>query len=1027
MSREMQDIFDSGEITDLKIGGTAANDSVATIGDLERPYSTIAVAQVGGDFNTIQAAIDFAVTEYPARSLNSPVVITVAPGEYREQIHSYSDIVIQSLAAAYDPVQGQAKATIINVGDAPGNYPLRTEIGDVYYMIGISIYTDTVDGVLGRLPEGTFKNCSTRYGHFIENDLEFTHSQFKDCKFNNNTYGGFYVVSAVATSGNNIKLDRCILKGTPTFLSTHPDPSHFGFIFTQWSEVQGSLHIAGDWGIQGFQLRINKVATRNIFDTSWEVKFEGGYMVNGIHFISAPSDLYLGGIAFESIADNQIPVGETDITADVTVTGNISGNIMHNGLPAEVHMDNPDKFVGTSQRDGYISVKAALDSITDNDADHRYTIQVSAGVYVEDNPIQGKEYVNLKAIGDLQTTRIEALNPTNDLLAMVDLFTIEGFTLWGVTGAAKYAVTQTVAGISSITRCLFGDCTNGVLLNNAGAVMAINDCSVYSPVATTVRGVYCRAGALTINTLSASLGNITKLLEVTGVDSVAVANNVNTSLSTVTTGISIRDLAQADINSAKLSNLGTAIEAEGGAHVHISGFRVSDVAADGIRVNDIGSDTVVSVESSIIEGSVGYDVNLLSATSLIVGTLTASLNNMNTTPGNRSYIVILDLEEEDEGLTILGEFHVGSPESPTESVFGEGDSYTRGLLAYTWDGTAYVDISTSVRSPSSSPFTFPNTTIGTAIYLASDLIVNSLVDFHKFFGIKLAALTAQIGGEVVAEYYNGSSWVEFSHMISESSGSYYRKADNLFTVTPGSYQLRFNPAIDADWTKTDAPSIGDEDRYWMRFRITSSPSTLPVFEQFKLHSSRHEINADGFGEDMGFARSIVGISVPWSVFQDAAAKLGNQDLYVSDNSFAGMANNVFTIAGESIGTIMTMPPWVDTSAPLVLVVKVVCDVSGTLQLKSTINSSVDGDTIAYATPGSVVGEVSDTVSQSVVADEQITYAFQMDISDKGLQGSGLTPETLWINLEADVIPGGASIFGMVFDVAFLSWRSGSHI
>jgi hypothetical protein len=134
------------------------------------------------------------------------------------------------------------------VGNTTGTYPLRTDPGDVYYMIGMSIYTDTVDGILGKLPEGTFKNCSTRYGHFVENP-EFTHSQFKDCKFNDNTYGGFNIISAVAISGSNIKLDRCILKGVPTFLSTHPGVSDFGFISTKWSTVEGSWNVGGDWGI----------------------------------------------------------------------------------------------------------------------------------------------------------------------------------------------------------------------------------------------------------------------------------------------------------------------------------------------------------------------------------------------------------------------------------------------------------------------------------------------------------------------------------------------------------------------------------------------------------------------------------------------------------------------------------------------------------------------------------------------------------------------------------------------------------
>lgn len=42
MSREMQDIFDSGEVTDLKVNGTAADDSVAKIEDLDTHEADLA-------------------------------------------------------------------------------------------------------------------------------------------------------------------------------------------------------------------------------------------------------------------------------------------------------------------------------------------------------------------------------------------------------------------------------------------------------------------------------------------------------------------------------------------------------------------------------------------------------------------------------------------------------------------------------------------------------------------------------------------------------------------------------------------------------------------------------------------------------------------------------------------------------------------------------------------------------------------------------------------------------------------------
>jgi len=995
----------------------------------------ITVAKTGGQFNTIQGAIDFAVTEYPDRSYNDQVIITVFSGEYREQIHSYQHIIIQSSAAAYDPIHGQSKAAIINVGDTPGNYIFRTDPGDVYYMVGMSFVLDVQDNVMGRLPEGTFKNCSSWNGHFIENP-ENTNTQLKDCKFGNNTYGGFNIVGAVSTSISSISMDNCLMFGKPTFKSTHPNSSHYGFISTRWSEVKGYLDIGGDWGIQCFQFRTSDgaVPNRNNFDTTSEVKFQGGHMVNGMHFMSTPSDLFLSNVSFESVEDNQIPDGETDVTSDVHIIGKIQGNIMHNGFPSEIHMDNPDKFVGIGQLDGYISLKAALDSITDSSVTKRYTIQISAGIYTEDNPLQGKEYVSTKAIGDYQTTRIVAANPNSNLFLMTNYFSLEGMALHGVdVGAAVY---MGVSGLSTISRCAIMECQRGVHVNHVEAYMQIDDMPLLTldPLFTIEDAIYVESGHVNIDKVFPLLdSSITTILNVIGTSgstplSVHVsAINIFSDSNNITNGIIVDNgayLTAKNCHFDRIISVGVKVQGND-TFVQLSNTEINNAIGDALYLPNDGTNVQLSLQSVSTKNISGLDLNIVNESCVVYGSAEMSLNNTYINNLADVYATIVDLEEDAEGFNILGELHVGTPEHPTESVFGEGDSYTRGLTVYTFNGAIYTDISTSVKSPSNSAFTFPNLNVGSAIYLASDLQVNSSGDYHKFFGIKMSVITSQIGGEIIAEYYNGTSWVEFNHMTAQSSGKYYRKADKLFTVDPGGYQVRFNPDMDIDWVKNNDPAFNGHDRYWIRFRITSSPSTLPVFEQFKLHSNRHEINADGFEEDMGTARPIIGISVPWSTFQDAATKLGNQDLYLSDNSYAGMAKNRFNANGQTIGTIITMPPWVDTSGDLRLVVSLLPNSSGTMQMSAILNSSIDGDDIYKATPGNTLGEIVSTVSKTVISGQQITYTFLMHIHDKGVQGDGITPDNLWINLVADSIPG--DVYGMTFDIGFLSWRRGSHI
>lgn len=672
----------------------------------------------------------------------------------------------------------------------------------------------------------------------------------------------------------------------------------------------------------------------------------------------------------------------------------------------------------------FTNLKDALDSITDNDSSHRYTIRVAPGIYEEDNPLQGKEYTTIKAMGDLQTTRITALNASQDLIIMSAYFTVEGLAFWGVTGTTNYAVNQSVAGLTSLTRCLFGDCSNGVLLAHASASMTIGDCGVFNPAETTLKGIYCTAGALNINTFIGSYGTITTLLEVTGVNSIVTANHIRSTLSTLATGISIKDLAQVDVNSAKLLNMATGIEVEDDIHVHIDGARIGDATVDGIRVNDVGTDASLTMHSTIVKRSANFDINVLSATALVEVAISSTLTNINIVQGASVYGTILDLEEDDEGLNVLGELHVGTPENPAESVFGEGDSYTRGLLAYTWDGSVYVDISVNVRSPSASSFTFPNTTVGTAIYVASDLTVGASPDYHQFFGLKMALSTAQIGGTIVGEYYNGSAWVEFSHMTSESGGTYYRKADELFLVDAGGYQIRFDPGMASDWAKSDNPSVDVNDRYWIRFRITSSPSTLPIFEQFKLHSNRHEINNDGFGEDMGKARAYRTLPISWNTFHDVGTAVGNQDLWLSTNCKAGFENNAMS-QGDSVGSVTSLPSWVDTSGHLRLQISGIPVTTGNYTLTAYINSSNTGDTVSTSDPTSTTGETSVSLLVACTAGQQAWWTFNLDIHDKGVEALLSDPESIWINIEATTTAG--VLYGLQFDLQFLSWRRGSHI
>jgi len=238
-------------------------------------------------------------------------------------------------------------------------------------------------------------------------------------------------------------------------------------------------------------------------------------------------------------------------------------------------------------------------------------------------------------------------------------------------------------------------------------------------------------------------------------------------------------------------------------------------------------------------------------------------------------------KEGDEGFHIIKECHVGCPEQGKESALGQGDSYTRGMLVYTWNGSTYTDVSDEAKSISGPTFG-AGTADGDAIYVSSDLQDNT--DYLQFYGIKADVTTALVEGtgRIAVERWNGTIWEEFGHMSCQSAPPILPFADKIFERT-GSEQVRFGLCMLEDWVKHDPISSGTP-RWWVRFRNEGAITTAPVFEQYKVHSSRFEVNSDGWLEYFGKARPLG--TLPWSIDDIKAwsSSPPNQDLYVLNST-----------------------------------------------------------------------------------------------------------------------------------------------
>jgi len=404
---------------------------------------------------------------------------------------------------------------------------------------------------------------------------------------------------------------------------------------------------------------------------------------------------------------------------------------------------------------------------------------------------------------------------------------------------------------------------------------------------------------------------------------------------------------------------------------------------------------------------------------------------------NNVQLQIVSDQEGDEAIVNIQEFHVGVAEKGYESVFGQGDSYTRGMLVYTYDGSDYVDVSEAARSASGSTFTYPNLLVNSAIYVSSDLTDTVTADYPLIQGIKASIQTALVpgSGEIVAEYYNGS-WVEFTHFSTQSSGLYYPFADLIFQRT-GSEQIRFQHSIIHDWVKNDDPGTLT-NRFWFRFRIaTAAITTAPVFEQFKLHTSRTELNADGWLEYFGNARAIG--KMPWEVgaFLRGSTNPGDQDVFLSKTLDFGGQNNKFTNnITARIAWKTTLPRACDTSCPIKFDGCVITSNTSAGNIRFTLRWGYhsDGGNVYLTTgaaPASAPNELSivDDYPAPAAAETIKWYSAELDISSLVARRENGFPDTIWVSIERDGSTDShtGDVTLVAVDASYTKWSDGGHI
>jgi len=726
----------------------------------------------------------------------------------------------------------------------------------------------------------------------------------------------------------------------------------------------------------------------------------------------------------DSADDTHTFIGSIISTGSIYISGSDNrlygtASYADNAISASYIAPYSQTITVAKQGGDFTSLKSAMDSITDNSTSNRYTILIYPGDYNEDNPIQGKDYVAINALGAHEVTRIQCLTGSqHGLIAGKDVDYI-GLQIQNCSGsgAAGFWVSGSTEDVD-FHDCKIRNCDIGWLFDSSGEALMM-------------RASIITGGSLSIG-VKVTSGSVVYINDIITTDDVTCTNWI---------------LCESSASKASLfgghllgHNTTNGLVVSNGGKIEVSSTHISHIKSSSVWIKNENLGGTISGVGLDLHDSGVYDILVESTSSVLrmVG-LNASTDKMSFAAGSDITLIYTDDKVGDKGMKIMGELNVGTPEFPAESVFGEGDSYTRDTLVYTFDtgSDTYTDVSVSASNVNDSlTVGFPSQSIDNAIYVASTL--QRTTNYVKHYGVKIQISSSFNAGSGVAypEYWNGTSWQTIAMMVTQGYGEFKPLANNLEGIT-GSYQIRYDWRINNNWTKNDPVGYG-KNLYWTRYRINSPISESFQLEQIKLHTNRSEINDDGFIEYFGRARPFG--TLPWDVglLYPAAASPGNQDVYLSDTLDVGRTENLFVNgATDRIGFNAYLPEDLDTSCPVQLQWAILGDADEPTNVIGWVirwgySTDTEGVYRSTAAPTYAGNGSQQSMSMNVLppsaSDMQKSYNANLNVDNMvSRRGSGSFGDMLWVSLErptGDDYSGDVAIINIT--ARYTKWCEGGH-
>lgn len=695
-----------------------------------------------------------------------------------------------------------------------------------------------------------------------------------------------------------------------------------------------------------------------------------------------------------------------------------------NGIPYTYFGNQTAEIIISQSTQGqYTSIKAA---ILDNNTINNIFV-VYPGTYIEDNPIILPSGCSLLAIGTAANTTIVAANPEHNLIIINIGCKIFGFTLYGAKllgSRGIYFDGSSTGGQGKFTvcgECFIYDCDIAVESDGKNTIgmadtLFCDKLVIGAQTQSLSKGIFCHSKGSFIGTTCYIFG-------IPGYFSIA-------------TGIHCETQSKISLSAASAYFCTTGLSLDAGGIVELTLLTLSGNSTS-VYFGSNSPPIRISANSLAISDSIIYDMDVqaLDANIEIYSSVMddAKINNPNKLNMNVKY------NAQKFGSyyqAILGDMQIGSVSNPSKLSIGEGLYVNNGIVVFSntnLESGTWIDNTVGASSYVAPEFNlFINTSVNNCLYLGSD---TNIYGFKLWITVSTTEIVPL--SNIVWEYWNGNSWIEFNVMQSFTDNPCYTY-NNSFISVVSKFNIRLGLTTVTPFV---SKLLNGANKKWVRLRIVTELPSIPTAEYIKLHANTCIINNDGFIEYFGNGRIIKTLPLDYTPYTSTSF-LQDQNLFITNIlNIGGIKNKFIDGSSTKFGFCVNIPIDIDTSFPAKLNLAFICD--------SNISGNINW-TLYYSTTNpmnNIYLNSSDAPfdNSNVVTIEKITNInsnqnnmdlrefINIDIHNISSFPSDGHEPILWIFLErnADISNTNDTYDGSVslslLKMTYVSWNNGGHI